>query len=1857
MNRRELSTQEFRRRDAATEESIHHSTGWRSRRVQRGDLDESSHHDERSFRRQRILEAKRRAIVGDRMDELRSRRRIRELADLHGDDREAQAMVEKAQQERASEEAEKLRQQEEAKRLRLEQEEADKQRRMQRDEEIQRQVQLAAEAEAAAAKTKRKRLRRVIRRRIIKRKLAESLKHPPEPAPVSPQGSQERRLQLEVDTEHHHAEPLDADLTDSESYVEVSVGSQYDSEDLPDDDSEEPLPEHLFHATRDWDTTDAVPPPPADSDMEEETVVDDEDGDNLPQHLTEEEEMEDFMEFIEDDEEVYEEETDRDGEDEVYDEEEVLGDEENIDEEVSLVEEVVQDDNDGESNLEEEVVYEDSQGNLVIEEVTEGDPVDEEEFFETIRAMNTDEELVEEEMVEHEEPDGLDEPENDYPSETEEEAFQREQDELLRLAALKQEEEEEELRWEEEELAREAEAQRLAEEEAKLFDPNYALNQMLQSRPSSRPPPVRRKKKVDEDNVLEHEIGYRPPSLIALVNKAKTELRPPPPEEHKKQFVPVVTDAASLGRVLRLNEKVIEANGQRSAAEVNTTKTDSSYAAWVARHANRGKNRRPVAVESRSNAQIMVNEAAAVGKMKSGRQDARDFAHLEIAERKIHIDDLGDAKHDGAKVFRTGHLIDRHVEDKLDRNDWTPDYDHESYSNLDDVALPSDVLPVFKKHAARKSGMNVREELSREVAEGYWNRYYRLERPGANLVVTPGCFCKYCKSPNAWQTYAYQKKWAEERLPHEDPVEGHEPESLGYIARLYLQDPDQPDEIEFDDLPDEDGEQKKAIGGLATDGTSSVDFSLTSLDLVDESDDDFSLGGKLGTEGKTTQASVSEEAIKKTIQVNNDQLNHKDYCEDIPASQPAEPGGPDATDVACDDAIKVVQSVPPIRGHAAMVSAPTGIQHVDNVDSLLDRAGFHPDATSDTPVETDVGGVVDSEKDVQSRHGGTAKSQLFFSTEGHMELASIPDERQRTDPSSGAMSPRSARKQRRFRPLKWIKKTFGGSQKQLKVEKASPEKIKHSDGVTNGMKSLEASSDAVALESTLSRENSEVPRETCPVDGSSHVASAMQDVTSDCKDTTGDVLVLTDHSPNNNIDSNIRTLSEVGPLEATPPSELDTHIHQGAVAAPTPFQEVEQTYVQCQQILGNPPCDVPDVKEEYMEETVETKLVENSNNLLASPLGSKFVFEQGDLPIGCVSGADASGIPDSGNAVSTPSGKQGELEVRSSVSVHLDTNEDNSSPVSRDMHPLEAHDHQTVTGQPADYSPGDRMVNRAMDVSQESVGGVQPGSATKEAADCWESGDTYEKENLLGMFSSAETTEGDKCDTQADIGEQTFPNSRCEFIAEIQEGKQLQPQLEIEGSEVIPEFTAPSKVSISSSDVLDQHDRKHATQESDVAPESPRAVELPSGLDKFVPTEHSVSFASPGANAAQEVVAESVVGSPAELRDQPSKTAAPFDSVPSPNRKESPTVLEEFLDLHNVPHISLQGSAESVSTLGDQTASRLSVHDPPQGGADGDSKSMPRVSRPKVSRMSIGDKYRTASPESMKTSPPKLGQSRPSSVVNRYNPVEKSSTDRHNSLTSSTSQRSAGDGASGSPSSFHARMKAYLDKSDPQHSGRSVNSEPRLQTPSRAPLRQSLLDSRHSVQESSIPSQKTSKQDTNDSTPVRSTPKRGSVLDRYKPSVSPPPEIGASRESPQDRIVRSSGNSIQSRMKAYLNSSSSVVSGVSTRSEPAIISPPRRSTGISSSQSVNEASTPSKPRMAVKRGSVLDRYKPFEATNAKVEFAATKTAPSGSTRSVNGISPLAKRYNPSSGSSPASSAPVDKRWASTSSSLNARMKA
>ena len=276
-------------------------------------------------------------------------------------------------------------------------------------------------------------------------------------------------------------------------------------------------------------------------------------------------------------------------------------------------------------------------------------------------------------------------------------------------------------------------------------------------------------------------------------------------KNHRKMFLPVAGEAATYGRLVRLEEKIVEGQGGKKFYGRNT---------WS------GPKLRTD--DRRSDAFRAIQEAAAMGRMKqptleqkpSHTQDSdfiRNFVD-KMSDKHFDVDNQVDEH--GQKIVRTTFLVDQYVkktaEGKKHRmwanSEAIENRDHKTaaYQNFDDVQLPTDVLPTYQQILGKRSEMKrissgsdlavlamkmsdkktnfdtdeedgdrekitsnqlrVLESISRDVVASAWERADRLQRPKAQLKVTRKCYCPYCKDPTPFQTHKYKLLMYPERF-------------------------------------------------------------------------------------------------------------------------------------------------------------------------------------------------------------------------------------------------------------------------------------------------------------------------------------------------------------------------------------------------------------------------------------------------------------------------------------------------------------------------------------------------------------------------------------------------------------------------------------------------------------------------------------------------------------------------------------------------------------------------------------------------------------------------------------------------------------------------------------------------------------------------------------------------------------------------------------------------------------------------------------------------------------------------------------------------------------------------------------
>jgi hypothetical protein len=237
------------------------------------------------------------------------------------------------------------------------------------------------------------------------------------------------------------------------------------------------------------------------------------------------------------------------------------------------------------------------------------------------------------------------------------------------------------------------------------------------------------------------------------------------PKEHANVFVNIAEEAAKMGRLVRSNEHVVEAESKR-VEEKDT---------WNGPGGLRNQESR------RSMFERAISEAAAKGRMKMNKPNETtnyDKSTIMEEEEEDEIDIDKQVDEHGRRALRTHFLLDQHVREgyreKKSQWDLTESIDTHDYTSIDEVELPTEKLPSFKpKDLKYMSQREALEAISNAVAASAWERNFRLQRPKAQLRVTRGCKCPYCKNPNPFQTHKYKKMMAGDSSDDDNSFQHH----------------------------------------------------------------------------------------------------------------------------------------------------------------------------------------------------------------------------------------------------------------------------------------------------------------------------------------------------------------------------------------------------------------------------------------------------------------------------------------------------------------------------------------------------------------------------------------------------------------------------------------------------------------------------------------------------------------------------------------------------------------------------------------------------------------------------------------------------------------------------------------------------------------------------------------------------------------------------------------------------------------------------------------------------------------------------------------------------------------------------
>ena len=259
-----------------------------------------------------------------------------------------------------------------------------------------------------------------------------------------------------------------------------------------------------------------------------------------------------------------------------------------------------------------------------------------------------------------------------------------------------------------------------------------------------------------EDGTYMREVGFVPPLVRMMIFQARMEMRcREVTEKHQKQLQPTLAEAILLARHTKLDENIIETQGQ------NTVKHDDAVipsVVWV-----KGKEtvRLPNFTGPTPEQFLIFKEAVALGGIKALKPEiTTNYDPLAAFKDPCNHEmlDVDDANRH--KLIRTKYLTDMYLEE-LKAHESDDDEDEESlkYDSLDDVELPTNHCPEFHVEQMKLNEQELKDKIAQEVAERVWERRYRLERPRAQQRIKYRCTCKYCKTSSTYQTFAYRKQW------------------------------------------------------------------------------------------------------------------------------------------------------------------------------------------------------------------------------------------------------------------------------------------------------------------------------------------------------------------------------------------------------------------------------------------------------------------------------------------------------------------------------------------------------------------------------------------------------------------------------------------------------------------------------------------------------------------------------------------------------------------------------------------------------------------------------------------------------------------------------------------------------------------------------------------------------------------------------------------------------------------------------------------------------------------------------------------------------------------------------------------
>ena len=226
-------------------------------------------------------------------------------------------------------------------------------------------------------------------------------------------------------------------------------------------------------------------------------------------------------------------------------------------------------------------------------------------------------------------------------------------------------------------------------------------------------------------------------------------------------------DAAALGRLSRLQEKIVETlardltldeDGWQVKRSVQTQLLKSSFQRCIQEAAAAGLVKRLLdAVEVSKEEQPIENNSGIDDTDPPNTGDRRPLLERQVS------DAVRRNRQAKVRTFKSNAAVLQSIEDEEElRQAWeSPRKSHSLTVQTTTLSptLPSPVVPCWRKRLCGMSLEKMRECLAYQAADQAYERLWRLQsQPTKQLLLRDGCSCIYCsKRPSAYQTLEYQR--------------------------------------------------------------------------------------------------------------------------------------------------------------------------------------------------------------------------------------------------------------------------------------------------------------------------------------------------------------------------------------------------------------------------------------------------------------------------------------------------------------------------------------------------------------------------------------------------------------------------------------------------------------------------------------------------------------------------------------------------------------------------------------------------------------------------------------------------------------------------------------------------------------------------------------------------------------------------------------------------------------------------------------------------------------------------------------------------------------------------------------------